>query len=81
MARFLYSLLLYLITPLIWLRLLWRARKQPAYLRHIGERYGFYGPSIPGPVLWVHAGSGGEARAAEEVLNPKKVVKARPALD
>jgi 3-deoxy-D-manno-octulosonic-acid transferase len=29
MARFLYSSLLYLITPLIWLRLLWRGRKQP----------------------------------------------------
>lgn len=68
MARFLYSLLLYLITPLIWLRLLWRARKQPAYLRHIGERYGFYGPSIPGPVLWVHAVSVGETRAAQPLI-------------
>ena len=38
MARLLYSLFLYLITPLIWLRLLWRARKQADYLHHLGER-------------------------------------------
>ena len=42
MARLLYSLLIYLATPLIPLRLLWRARKQPEYLQHLGERWGFY---------------------------------------
>ena len=42
MSRFLYTLCFYLAQPLVWLRLLWRARKQPEYLQHLGERYGFY---------------------------------------
>jgi hypothetical protein len=40
MARLLYSLLFYLAMPLVWLRLLWRARRQPEYLQHLGERHG-----------------------------------------
>ena len=39
MARLLYTLLIYLATPLILLRLLWRAHKQPEYLQHLGERF------------------------------------------
>ncbi len=42
MPRLIYSLLFYLAQPLVWLRLLWRARKQPEYLQHLGERYGHY---------------------------------------
>ncbi|MBS1158090.1 MAG: Three-deoxy-D-manno-octulosonic-acid transferase, N-terminal [Proteobacteria bacterium] len=68
MARLLYSLLLYLITPLIWLRLLWRARKQPEYLHQLGERYGFYGPLAPAKLIWVHAVSVGETRAAQPLI-------------
>ena len=30
MPRLIYALLFYLAQPLVWLRLLWRARKQPA---------------------------------------------------
>ena len=69
MARLLYSLLLYLITPLIWLRLLWRARKQPEYLQNLGERYGFYNQAAPDKLIWVHAGSGGETRAAQPLID------------
>ena len=68
MARFLYSLLLYLITPLIWLRLLWRSRKQPEYLQHLGERYGFYRQLAPVKLIWVHAVSVGETRAAQPLI-------------
>lgn len=68
MVRFLYSLLLYLITPLIWLRLLWRGRKQPEYLRHLGERYGFYRQPVPAKLIWVHAVSVGETRAAQPLI-------------
>jgi len=68
MARLVYSLLLYLITPLIWLRLLWRGRKQPEYLQHLGERYGFYGQSVPAKLIWVHAVSVGETRAAQPLI-------------
>ena len=49
MSRFLYTLCFYLAQPLVWLRLLWRARKQPEYLQHLGERYGIYeGKEKPG---------------------------------
>lgn len=68
MARGLYSLLWYLATPLIWLRLAWRARKQPEYLQHVGERYGFYGPSAAPKLIWVHAVSVGETRAAQPLI-------------
>lgn len=68
MARLLYSLILYLATPLIWLRLLWRARKQPEYLQHLGERYGFYRQPVPEKLIWVHAVSVGETRAAQPLI-------------
>jgi len=68
MARFFYSLLLYLITPLIWLRLLWRSRKQPEYLQHLAERYGFYRQPVPARLIWVHAVSVGETRAAQPLI-------------
>jgi 3-deoxy-D-manno-octulosonic-acid transferase len=68
MARFAYSLLLYLITPPIWLRLLWRGRKQPEYLHNLGERYGFYRLPAPEKLIWVHAVSVGETRAAQPLI-------------
>jgi len=34
--------MLWLLLPYVFFRLLLRARKQPDYLRHIGERFGFY---------------------------------------
>jgi len=68
MARLVYTLFLYLITPLIWLRLLWRARKQPEYLRDVGERYGFYRQAVPDQLIWVHAVSVGETRAAQPLI-------------
>ena len=68
MARLLYSLVIYLATPLILLRLLWRARKQPEYLQNLGERWGFYRTSAPAKVIWVHAVSVGETRAAQPLI-------------
>ena len=68
MARLLYSLLLNLATPLIALRLLWRARRQPEYLAHIGERLGFYRDKASQPLIWVHAVSVGETRAAQPLI-------------
>ncbi|MGE5386627.1 MAG: lipid IV(A) 3-deoxy-D-manno-octulosonic acid transferase, partial [Betaproteobacteria bacterium] len=68
MARLVYSLLLYLASPLVWVRLLWRSRRQPEYLRHLGERWGFYAAKSALPVIWVHAVSVGETRAAEPLV-------------
>ena len=68
MVRLLYSVVFYLAQPLVWLRLLWRSRKQPEYLQHIGERYGFHGAAAPQPLLWLHVVSVGETRAAEPLI-------------
>ncbi len=68
MARFIYTLVFYLATPLVLLRLLWRARKQPAYLHHLGERFGFYSALENRPIIWVHAVSVGETRAAQPLI-------------
>ncbi|MDR0634441.1 MAG: lipid IV(A) 3-deoxy-D-manno-octulosonic acid transferase [Azoarcus sp.] len=59
-----YDLLWLPALPAVCLRLLWRARRQPAYLRHVRERFGGYRVRAPGPVIWVHAVSVGETRAA-----------------
>ena len=63
-----YSLLWLLALPFVLLRLLWRAYRQPAYLKHVGERFGSYRVRAPGKTLWVHAVSVGETRAAEPLI-------------
>ena len=69
MTRSLYTLLLTLALPLIALRLWWRARRQPEYLQHVGERFGRYrGEANTSPLIWLHAVSVGETRAAEPLL-------------
>ena len=67
-ARFFYTLLLCLLFPLIFLKLLWRARFQPEYLQHIGERFGFYRMSVTRPIIWLHAISVGETRATVSLV-------------
>ena len=68
MNRFLYSLLLTLILPFVPLKLLWRGFKQPAYLRHWGERFGFYNTPVNKAIIWLHCVSVGETRAAEPLV-------------
>ena len=61
--RFLYSLILYLLIPPVIQRLLWRGLRNRGYWQRWGERFGFAARPA-GPVLWVHAVSVGEVRAA-----------------
>ena len=67
--RLLYSALWYLAVPLIGLRLAWRARRQPEYLQHVGERFGRYPTSMVGPLIWLHAVSVGETRASAPLVH------------
>jgi 3-deoxy-D-manno-octulosonic-acid transferase len=67
-TRFGYTVLLHLLLPRVIWHLLWRARKQPAYLRRIPERFGFYSRAPDKPVIWVHAVSVGETRAAQPLI-------------
>jgi len=64
----LYRLLMWSLVPWAGLRLLIRARRQPAYLDHVAERFGFYSQKAIRPVIWIHAVSVGETRAAEPLI-------------
>jgi 3-deoxy-D-manno-octulosonic-acid transferase len=69
MARLLYTLVVHALLPWAVLHLLWRARRQPDYLRHWGERFGVYSRTRPAaPVIWLHAVSVGETRAAQPLV-------------
>lgn len=63
-----YTLLVHLLLPLALARLAWRARRQRGYLEHVAERFGFFRHEPPGPIIWLHAVSVGETRAAEPVI-------------
>ena len=69
MIRFFYSLLVYFLLPFTCLKLIYRGFKQSDYLKHWGERYGFYSASTrktwgKRKTLWIHAVSVGETKAA-----------------
>ena len=59
------------LLPLAALYLLWRARKQPSYLKHWGERFAwanFPSPRKDHPVIWIHAVSVGETNATRPLV-------------
>jgi 3-deoxy-D-manno-octulosonic-acid transferase len=66
--RLLYTVAAYLMVPWALLHLALRARRQPAYLRNVGERFGFYSAEPDTAVIWIHAVSVGETRAAEPLV-------------
>ena len=66
--RFLYTLVVYFLLPCALARLAWRARRQPGYVRHVAERFGYYTAMPEAPLIWVHAVSVGETRAAEPLV-------------
>ncbi|MCW8806998.1 MAG: lipid IV(A) 3-deoxy-D-manno-octulosonic acid transferase [Rhodanobacter sp.] len=66
--RYLYTLAMYLVTPLLVLRLLARGVRSRPYPRRWRERFGFFdAPGFTGS-LWVHAVSVGEVNAAEPLI-------------
>lgn len=69
--RYLYTFLLYLATPFIFLRLLWRSRRLRDYRLRLSERLGFY-PIKLEKSLWVHAVSVGEVIAAIPLIQALK---------
>jgi 3-deoxy-D-manno-octulosonic-acid transferase len=67
----LYSQTLRLLTPAYLLRLWWKGRKEPVYRKRLGERLGRYAfkpRRDRGGVVWVHAVSLGETRAAGPLI-------------
>ena len=67
--RVLYSLAWLLALPFAFLYLLWRSQKQPEYLRHWGERLGLAPRQHIRPIIWIHAVSVGETRAAAPLVS------------
>lgn len=69
-ARAVYTVLTYLLLPYALIRLAWRSRKEPGYRAHVPERLGFYSdaPAIRARLIWIHAVSVGETRAAEPLV-------------
>ncbi len=65
--RYLYSVLFYLLLPLLFIRLWWRSRRMPAYRERIWERIGYY-PFKLDKCIWVHAVSMGETLAAVPLI-------------
>lgn len=79
LARTLYTFALWLLLPWALLHLLLRSRKQPEYLQHWRERFGRYAgrselQRVLGPLIWIHAVSVGETRAAQPLV---KALQAR----
>jgi 3-deoxy-D-manno-octulosonic-acid transferase len=61
------------------LRLFIRSRRERGYREHIGERFGFARGRVPeddAPLIWVHAVSVGETRAAQPLISA--LMQARP---
>lgn len=69
--RYLYSFLFYLLTPFVFLRLLWRSRRTPEYRRRWAERFGFC-PHRFEKCIWVHSVSMGETIAATPLIKALK---------
>jgi 3-deoxy-D-manno-octulosonic-acid transferase len=70
--RFVYSAVWWLALPFVLLKLWRRGRAEPGYRRHIAERFGFYrqfGQAARPPLLWLHAVSVGETRAAQPLID------------
>ncbi|HVV68463.1 MAG TPA: lipid IV(A) 3-deoxy-D-manno-octulosonic acid transferase [Gammaproteobacteria bacterium] len=66
--RYLYSLLFYLSTPAIFLRLWWKGRKLPGYRQRWAERLGFIQSMAADGCIWLHAVSVGELIAARPLI-------------
>ncbi len=70
-ARAAYTAFVFFAAPFAGLYLLWRSRRQPEYRSHWSERFGFarYAFDNERPVIWIHAVSLGETRAAEPLID------------
>ncbi len=64
----LYSLVWWFMLPFVLLRLWWRGLREPGYRAHIGERLGRPAGQPAAALIWLHAVSVGETRAAEPLV-------------
>lgn len=67
-ARFIYSVLMLALMPVLWLRLHLRARREALYAHAVSERFGFYKLPAESGKVWIHAVSLGETRAVQALV-------------
>jgi 3-deoxy-D-manno-octulosonic-acid transferase len=67
MMHFVYGVLTRVAAPVVFAATLLRGARNPAYRRHLGERFGL-GARVDAPSLWVHAVSVGEVSAAAALV-------------
>ncbi|WP_404341162.1 lipid IV(A) 3-deoxy-D-manno-octulosonic acid transferase [Pseudoalteromonas mariniglutinosa] len=73
MARILYSVILYLFSPVIVFYLyIVRGKKNPAYRAHFAERFGFIDPQTTTPLV-IHCASVGEVLAATPLIKALQI--------
>ncbi len=63
-----YTALLWAAMPFALARLWWRGRREPRYRQAIGERFGHYALKRAEKLVWIHAVSVGEVRAAAPLV-------------
>ena len=68
-ALSLYRILLWLTLPFVYLRLLLRAHREPAYGARRSERFGHVPSTINPGAIWFHTVSAGESIAAAPLIN------------
>lgn len=68
MLRFVYTALVTATLPFLPVRLWWRGRSESVYRTSIGERFGRFNQIAVAPIIWVHAVSLGETRAAQPLI-------------
>ncbi len=64
----LYTILFYLLVPVILLRLQWKSLRAPDYRRRWLERFGFFTAFEISESIWIHAVSVGEVMATERLV-------------
>lgn len=69
-----YNIIIYLMQPFIWIRLLWRSRKIPEYRKNWLERYAYYPKHkhIKPNSIVLHAVSVGEILSTRSLINSMK---------
>ena len=72
MARIIYSFVLYLLSPLVFLHLWLRGKKAPEYRKRWAERLGFYDDNLKPNSLVIHCASVGELMAASKLIHTLK---------
>ena len=75
LRRLVYTAVLYLLTPVIFYRLVFRGLRARGYFSRWFERFGFFPDPQISSSIWVHAVSVGEVNAAAPLIDALRQVE------